>query len=296
MKTTTDPEEEYLSTYESTYHNFGTAARDAMWSSMQGGAKQADSRRYWCSALFTRLCTTARSLLVLCPGSTSEILANWDFASVASLSRNLFEAYLLFAYFSERVEGEEWRTRLNVMQLCDCTSRIKLFEQYGEHDTAKGFLDDAADLKSRLEGNDYFKSLEPKLQTQLLQGHRPALFTNRELSSRLKVDVKTWGYYELLSAHAHTLPLSFYRMDEQGRTGVANAVDQGYTITAMEFATEILREAKRTFEEDFSDVATFKPTTSSIPELLQARLGSIPLSKMNRAQRRAIERPRRKRL
>ena len=284
-----------LINYDTTYRRLTDARRDAMWSSMQGAGKQAGERRFWCSALFTKLSLMARSFQLLCPPKATEILGNWDFASVASLARNLFEGYLIFRYFSEPVEGEEWRARLNIMQLTDCKSRMSMFSQFGEErETIKGFEVQFADLVSRIEGNSYFSTLDPKIQRQLLQGHRQTIFTIRELSIRAEVDKKVWGYFELLSSHTHTHPMSFYRSAEHGRTGVANEVERVYIATAMEFVTDLLQRATTVFEKDFSNLVTFKSTNLTPEQLLKSRMTSTLLSQMNRSQRRAIEKSKRR--
>jgi len=84
-------------------------------------------RRYWASVLFLRIVLIGRSISKLCP----EIKEGhrslwWEFASVATLLRLLFESFLFFSYFIERCTDDEWLAKLNLMQLNDCTSRIRL--------------------------------------------------------------------------------------------------------------------------------------------------------------------------
>jgi hypothetical protein len=281
--------------YRKMFQGLTEARRDAIWASMQASAKQAGERRYWCSVLFTKFCVMARSFQLLCPPTETDILGNWDFASVASLARNLFEGYLIFQYFSEPVEGEEWRARLNIMQLTDCKSRMGMFSQFGaDAKSHQGFEVQFEDLKSRIEGNPYFQSLENNLQKQLLGGHRQTIFNTRELSVRAGIDGSVWGYFELLSSHTHTHPMSFYRSAEHGRTGVANEVDYYYIATAMDFVTDLLKRATEAFVKDFSDLVIFKSTRLGPDALLKLRQASVPLAQMNRSQRRAIERSKRR--
>ena len=282
----------YISHYSGLYSALTTVIRDAIWVSIQAENKAGGDRRYWCSVIFIRLIATCRSLLRLCPKDTADIFGNWDFGSVASLSRNLFEGYLLFSYFSEPSQDDEWRTRLNVMQLCDCTSRIKLFKQMGRHEQAAAFQPQADDLRARLQSNIYFQSLELQRQQQLLQGIRPSLYSMRELSLRASVDDRVWGYFELLSSHTHTLPVSFYRLGEQGRTGVANEADQSYIASAIEFSIDMLQRAIEAFKKDFASLTRFQLTDLPTEQILRRKRKAIPLEEMNRSQRRAIERKR----
>jgi hypothetical protein len=294
MTNTNDGKLFYLRNYESLRQSLETAVRDAAWSSMQAAGRKAGPRRYWSSTVFTRFCTHARSLLSLCPPTIDNPVSNWDFAAVASLTRNLFEAYLLLRYFCEPTDGEEWSARLNLMQLSDCVSRMKVFEQLQDHQASVAFLPHAVELRGRLETNSYFQSLDPSLQKRLLQGHRPSIFTNRELADKFGVEAKVWGYFELLSSHAHTLPLSFYRTAEQRRTGVANEVDVTYIASAMEFDRDLTQNARGAFEEDFADTVKFKSTSQSIEALLMDQLGN-PSTVMNRAQRRVASKKIRRR-
>lgn len=50
-------------------------------------------QHFYASVLFTRLCVIAVSLERLLPTKTTD---HWDYASVASLTRNILECYLTF--------------------------------------------------------------------------------------------------------------------------------------------------------------------------------------------------------
>lgn len=66
-----------------------------------------------------------------------------------------------------------------------------------------------------------------------------------------------WGLYRFFSCHTHTTPLSFYRMDEQRRTGVENDIDKGYKMIALDFANQILLRALNDFIASFSELVDF---------------------------------------
>jgi len=283
-----------LSEYGDSLARLELAVRGAIWTSIQATSKNGGDRRFWSSVLLTRLATISRSLLVLCPKPTKTGMeGNWDFASIASLARNLFEGAAFFHYFTERVEAEEWRARLNLMQLNDATHRVRMFELFDNNAEAAAGQAAADKLKTKLQENIYFQTLDPRLQKQLLQGHRPSIFNLRENIEKLSVDPKIWGIFELLSSHTHTLPLSFYRMVDQGRTGVENYTDSMYIAMAMDLAEEILKGIVKSFQADFADLVTFTPppVDIAIDDLLTAT--NPPSPPLNRAQRRAVQKRRR---
>lgn len=284
-----------LSKYGDSLARFELAVRGAIWASIQGASKNGGERRFWSSVLLTRLSTISRSLLLLCPKPTKTGMeGNWDFASIASLARNLFEGAAFFHYFTERVEGDEWRTRLNLMQLNDATHRVRMFTLFEDSKEATAGQAAADDLRARLQGNPYFQALDLKLQKQLLQGHRPSIFTLRENVEKITDDPRIWGFFEFLSSHTHTLPLSFYRMADQDRTGVKSDIESMYIAMAMDLAEDILKEVTRNFQDDFADLVSFTtaPTDIAIEDLLTAAQPPSPL--LNRAQRRAQQKRRRR--
>ena len=86
----------------------------------------AGLKRFWASVLFTRLCIIGTSLLWVCPRSKVNALGkHWDFTSVGSLIRNLYECTLFFMYFTAESSEPEWRAKLKLMQLHDSMEREK---------------------------------------------------------------------------------------------------------------------------------------------------------------------------
>jgi Family of unknown function (DUF5677)/SEC-C motif len=244
--------------YRTSISNFKRSLQDAQWTSRQAIGLDAGERRYWSSVLLVRLCCIGQSMLTLCPDSDNPTATtHWDFASVGSIARNLFECGMFFRYFSTRVDDSEWLTRLNLMQLHDCTERIRMFGVIDDAEEVKGFEGQAQDLRNRLSSHSFFQSLDPKFQKQLLQGNRASLFSLSELVATFVDDKQIWFVYQFLSSHTHSLPLSFYRTWEQKRNGVENEVDKGYISMAMELATDTLNEAVKAFRDDLDTVVKF---------------------------------------
>src|SRR5271156_451970 len=122
--------------YRSSLANLTDAVEKAIVTSHAGAGLDAGQRRFWGSVLFTRLCTISVSILWLSPRSkVNPAGKHWDFGSIASMARNLFECALQFYYLGvEPVSDEEWYARLKVMQLHDCLERSRMFRAFNPAD------------------------------------------------------------------------------------------------------------------------------------------------------------------
>lgn len=252
--------------YLSALNHFTDALQQAIVSSHAAIGFNAGPRRYWGSVLFTRLCTASVSILWLCPRSkVNPDGTHWDFGSIASLARNLFECALQFFYLAiEPVSEEEWLARLKVMQLHDCMERLRMFRAFDPNDTQlKAFEEQANELKTILEKNPYFANLPEKVRQNLLKAERSSILTQDEILQRMgQAHQKTRGYYRFLSSHAHSFPLAFYRMDEHNRgRGEENEVEKGYIASTLEFCTDVLKKSTDGFQKSFADIVSFAPGT-----------------------------------
>ena len=112
----------------------------------------------------------------------------------------------MFFYLAiENVTEDEWLTRLRVMQLHDCTSRIGMFRDLGwNQEQLKGFEEDAAGLRTRITGNSFFSALPQSVQKRLLGGHQASMLTYDEILKRTgETSSFVWGYYKFLSSQVH---------------------------------------------------------------------------------------------
>jgi hypothetical protein len=96
-----------------------------MWAAWQTGGLQGGERREWNSVLMVKVCNIGRSIVHLCPDRSNECAArHWDFSSIATLARNLFEAVAFFDHFAEPISDEEWNVRYLGMELNDNVNRV----------------------------------------------------------------------------------------------------------------------------------------------------------------------------
>jgi hypothetical protein len=248
--------------YATSLSEFTNALEQAIATSHQASGHDAGPRRFWASVLFTRLCSIGVSILWLCPQSPVNLDGlHWDFSSLASLVRNLFECALSFFYLGiELVGDEEWQVRLRVMQLHDCMGRLRMFRDFGSSDEQlSGFEAQADELRTHLSSNGYFMSLPDSLRRKLLRGEQASMLTQDEVLHRMgEFEQRTRGYYRFLSSHTHSFPLAFYRMTEHNRgRGEENEVDKGHMAAAIEFASGVLTRTTTDMQAAFKDVVAF---------------------------------------
>jgi hypothetical protein len=123
-KMTTAPDE-----YEDSLVNLTQALIDSVSTSQAcSGLPSNVQREYWASVLFARLCGFGMSILRLSPESVaSPKLAIYDFPSIATLTRSLYECYLAFGYLCKSsLTSEEFSFRIFLTQLHDCHRRPKI--------------------------------------------------------------------------------------------------------------------------------------------------------------------------
>ena len=246
MESSNDSTADLANRYRDGVNAFTTCVARMHTTSRQTMSKEAGERLYWGSVLFTRMTSISTSILTLCPESVLTDTVCWDFGSIASLVRNLHECALFMFYLAiEAIPPDEWRARLNVMQLHDFTERRKMFRDFGhtkEEEAQYDFV--AADLHSKLRDNTFFAGLESPLQKDLLKGSRAMYLTNKQISRCMgDTEQNIWGWYRFFSCHTHSTPLSFYRVDEQKRDGTETDIEKDYVYTALQFATQVLDRA-----------------------------------------------------
>jgi hypothetical protein len=220
------------------------------------------------------------SILWLCPGSKVNLRGtHWDFGSIASLARNLFECALHCFYLAiEPVSDDEWFARLKVMQLHDCKERLRMFQAFDPNDRQlTEFEEQAKELQTSLEKSPYFAKLPAALQKNLLKGERSSILMQDEILQRMgHFPQGMRGYYRFLSSHAHSFPIAFYRMAEHNRgRGEENKVEKGYIASTLNFCADVLRRSTDGFQKLFSGIAQFAPGTFDW-DLLRQRPVDLP--------------------
>lgn len=217
--------------------------------------------------LYARMCSHGAAAVRSVPLSrwVSSDHEDWGFDVLACHARALLEGNLYFHYFMAPTDEslDEGRARITLLQLNDCCSRLKLFvgndEQWG------WFKKQREELLDRLRSIPFFQQLAPAVQAQCLSGKK-AWFMDREQLVAL-VGMDKAGFYilwDLFSQHSHIHPISFYRMEPNGRgSGLECDPDRVYLAVAMLLSAGILQGATDKIVEAFPDVASERKGISS---------------------------------
>ena len=225
---------------------------------------QATATRYvatnigYASSVFTRICGAGTSMIRAAPLSrwTRSDFDDWQFAAVAGHARALLDGYLLFSYLIDPPGSEaELKTRINVVHLNDCTRRIEMHTNLGILDDLIDFEAQRTELQERLKSNEFFTALPALVQKKCLNGR--FLMVDSRDSMLAKVGFEKGQFnalYDLWSQHIHILPMSFYRIEPNGRgTGIENDTDRAYIAQALEVCAAVIVAATDQMVEQFPD-------------------------------------------
>lgn len=199
-----------------------------------GGISATGNRMFWGCALFTRITVTAKSIDKLLP--SPKIGAHWDFGSIASLARNLFEAILVFHWLcGQGVDDVEREGRFILYDLHDRGSRRRLFPETPEPPEA------LEDLVKRFNSNQFLAKFKNKQRIQALNGERTP-FIQDEALTQIGIDLDEFRMlYRFFSQYTHCGPLSFYRiLENKHGTGVESQYEKRYMIYTMEYLSIFL--------------------------------------------------------
>ena len=179
---------------------------------------------------------------------------DWDYSSIASLTRNLLEAHLYLFYFGiENISESEWLMRKWLIDLHDGTARVRL---YGDDILKNNAETTLKWLKDRLDGHPMFSKLPERQRLHFLSGRHPCFLNHDEIIERMEQDRAQFrAIYERLSSEAHSLPLAFHRMisGDFGR-GFENHRDKAHMAIALSVASNSLELATTQLKSIFPEV------------------------------------------
>lgn len=257
-----------LITYKELLGSFDAAVCEAMAVGQASAGRLAAPYIGYTTKIFARLCSHAQSFVRAAPLSrwTRSDAQHWDFGAVAGHARTIMEGALLFNYLSREPESpEEWSTRLLVMHLNDCTRRERLFTALRNSAELAAHAEQADDLRRQLRQNPWFCRLSQRRQNELLSG-QPLTVTSREQQIEATgLDKATFDtLWQLFSQYAHILPISFYRMEANGRgTGLINDADLTYIGMGLEVCTSVMASCTDRMIEFFPDVSAVRRGAAS---------------------------------
>lgn len=223
----------------------------------------------WGSYIYARMCSHATLMIRAAPLSrwVQSDHDNWDFSSVSAHTRALLEGYLFLAYMLEDPSSdEEMGARVDLLHLNDCTRRLELMLNLGDKAQATKFARQQQELRDRLQSNPYFAALDAKVQKTCLSGNKPWLKDREQLLGSIDMSKAHFdAWWNHFSQHAHILPLSFHRMEPNGRgSGIENETDRDYIKSALDLGGQLLKGATDRVVELFPDVAAHRRGVASV--------------------------------
>ncbi len=244
--------------YSKVYRNYYATIKKCTDSSRKYMSIPAPTNAHFhASLLFTKLCTCSVSILNLSPAP--EMLgkdAHWDFGSVASLTRNIIECYLVFYYMCiEKCTKEECEARWRLMNLHDHISRTKLFDSMGEDTNNEEANKIKEEVLLALNNNSWFQDLNKKQKIHFAKGNTAFFKSKDEIvvsCGREVSDFRT--IYRFLSNNTHSFPMGFYRMASGNRgRGLESTTEVKYTGLCLEWAADYLNNANEEFVDLFEN-------------------------------------------
>ena len=254
--------------YKTALERFDAALCEAISVSQASAGRLSAANVGYASYVFTQMCGAAISMIRAAPLTrwVSSDFEDWRFGAIAGHARSLLDGLLLFNYLMEPIKSEaELKARINVMHLNDCTRRMELHKNIGFTEDIEGFEKQRAELQERLMGNEYFNSLPLAVQKNCKNGRFLTIDTRDEMLAKVGFEKGQFdALYDLWSQHVHILPLSFYRMEPNGRgTGLENDTDRSYISQALEICSGVLSDATDLVVERFPDVESVRQGVKS---------------------------------
>lgn len=213
----------------------------------------------WACILFTKLCTTARSLRKLLDHDVSkEYKTDWDYSSAFSLTRNIMECYqTLFYLCFDDVHEEELKARKALFNVHDYYSRKQLFSFIPENfDIERENPEIEKFVLEQLKNSAFFNSLDEKKRSKYLNGKDAFFMARDEIEEKEGVSKNTFRYwYKFLSSNVHSFPMGFFRMIDGDRgTGVHSEVEEIYSTMALDLAESYLIRGSLNMLKFFPDL------------------------------------------
>lgn len=246
--------------YDAAVANFERILSAMYTVSNAASGRKVDPKRGWASVLFTRLCTVSTSLKkVIQKLALSEYESDyWDYSSVAILTRSILECCLLFYYLGvEDISEAEWRDRLNLIHLHDCTARISLFRNMlHDEEEARKLEGEREKLLKPFEHSELLASKPEKQRRHLLRGDKMMFAIQDDILEAMGLDKAFFrAWYEVLSSHVHNYPFSFHRMVVDGRgDGVENDVEKLWITESLSYLSNFLARSLTQMLQLFPDI------------------------------------------
>lgn len=225
------------------------------------GIRSPTGSHFYASALFTLLTTKAISLRKLLPKLKPKSMSDehWDYGSVCTLTRSVLETRLAFHYLGfEHCDEAEWRCRWAIFCLHDEATRKKMLDgieppSFSAEEQAV-YDENMRQHREALAANPVFSALPDGTKKRLLQGKQAFMQPLEEIAVKCSLPVEQFRFfYTFMSAHAHSLPVAYFRMDEGNRgRGIHSELEEQYHLMCIGLSVALLGSAANDMEDKFA--------------------------------------------
>jgi len=203
-----------------------------------------DGRGIRAVRIFTRQTLSGMSLSKVLPKLSPELDPDsefWDLCSLASMSRNILEAYLAIYYSgTELISEEEAELRFFIGQLHRNREWYQIHKKRNsDEDVLRAFEEGMLEQKNRIKEHPYLGNLSHPQKNKALKGDE-MYYTKADFELKDEVCKDLRMDYQLLSNFVHPLPLSIERIDNDRGRGESNMYDVTYSIVCLKVATRYL--------------------------------------------------------
>lgn len=224
------------------------------------GVREAEAFKSWSTYVFSRLCQHSHALIAALPISrwSKREYQNWDLSHIAPHVRAILEGEVFFLYISNTpASNEEFSAKINTLHLNDCVKRIEFMKSFEDHESVAGFEKQKEEITQRFENNDFFNALSSSVKKKILSGKSTMIYNRDDILRENGIDVSQFKVnFDFLSHYTHILPMSFYRMESNGRgTGSLNEADFNYICLYVDIAAEAIVHCTDRLIELFPDAA-----------------------------------------
>ena len=180
--------------------------------------------------------------------------ALWDVSSMASIARNIIEAYLAIYYSGiEEISDEEAELRFFIGQLHRNREWYLLHKSQGSSsETMSTFETGMKEQKEKIAAHTYLSNLSHAQRNKALKGDE-TYYTKADFETKNQFCRGLRADYQLLSNFVHPLPLSIERIDNDRGRGESNEYDIAYALLCVEIATKYLAASTLGIIDHFPD-------------------------------------------
>lgn len=177
----------------------------------------------------------------------------WDIASISSLTRSVIDAYLTMYYLAfDTPPKEEHDFRKLLWDFHGEKKRIQQLECIGSK--ADGLNDVkllAAQLLDKIKVNQFYLTLDTRIQKDIKQGKKGIYLTNTEICRKAKISEKYFkSLFIYLSSYVHTYPFSLSQISEltKDNSGATQLV-----TTVLDYLIGFLCQSLKKYSSIFPD-------------------------------------------